>query len=92
MCDLVLRCKLAQRGSDASNQISKKAQSPSRPKRQVVIVIRSEIAQEGEKVSVSQLCLWTGLPQSAIYYQVNKCKPKINKWLAAKLKTPSSAL
>ncbi|PMO63180.1 integrase [Vibrio breoganii] len=57
-----------------------------------MIAIRDEVAQDGDNVSVSQLCRWTGLPRSTFYYRAKKRKPKINEWLAAKIKRLISAL
>ncbi|WP_343033969.1 IS3 family transposase, partial [Vibrio agarilyticus] len=70
----------------------KKAQSPSRPRRRLIPAIRDEMAKEGDAVSISQLCRWTGLARSTFYYQEKARKPKVNEWLASRIKRVIDAL
>lgn len=44
------------------------------------------MTQEGETVSISQACKWSGLSRRSFYYQPTKAKPKVNEHLANRIK------
>ncbi len=50
------------------------------------------MASEGFKVTVSQACLWSGLSRGSFYYETVMRRPKINYWLAARIKQTIEAL
>ena len=40
--------------------------------------VRSELAQEGHKVSITQLCRWLGIARRSFYYKPKAREPKID--------------
>ena len=48
--------------------------------------VQAEMAYEGDKVSLSQLARWLGVPRRTLYYKPIKQSPKVNPILAKKIK------
>ena len=44
------------------------------------------MAQGGDRVSVSQLCRWFGVPRRTFYYKPTRSEPRINEVLAQRIK------
>ena len=64
----------------------KSSVSLSRPGRGLVFLVQGEMAEDGDKVSVSQLSRWFGVPRRTLYYKPTKQAPKVNPILAKKVK------
>lgn len=45
------------------------------------------MAEDGDKVSLSQLCRWFDMPRRTLYYQSTKSEPKVNPVIANKIKS-----
>lgn len=48
--------------------------------------IMSEMAADGDKVTIVQACRWAGISRRSYYYQPTKAQPKVNEHLAARVK------
>ena len=48
--------------------------------------VQAEMAEDGDKVSISQLSRWFGVPRRTLYYKPTKQAPKVNPVLAKKVK------
>ena len=49
-------------------------------------MLMDEMAAEGDSITVSQACNWSGLGRRTFYYKSKQRQPVINEWLAAKIK------
>ncbi len=67
-------------------QSPKKIEPSSRPGRGLMHQVQAEMAQAGDRVSVSQLCRWFGVPRRIFYYRQVKHRPKVNEVLAGRIK------
>lgn len=50
----------------------KKVASPSRPRRGLILQVQAEMADDGDMVSVCQLCRWFEVPRRTVYYKAVK--------------------
>ena len=48
--------------------------------------VRSELAQEGHTVSITQLCRWLGIPRRSFYYKPKTREPKIDEQKVQRIK------
>ena len=48
--------------------------------------VQAEMAEDGDRVSISQLSRWFGVPRRTLYYKPTKQAPKVNPVLAKKVK------
>jgi len=46
----------------------------------------SEMAADGDAVTVVQACRWAGVSRRSYYYQPTRANPKVNEHLAARVK------